>query len=169
MKSRVLGIDPGKADTGWGVIEFEMTSGKCRSMKCVDYGVIKTTPGVEDAYRLKFIFNEMMSLCKKHEPEFLSVEKLFFFKNRTTAMGVAEARGVVLMAGAKKNLEVCGYTPLEIKMTVTGSGKATKIQVQEMVKRILKMEEIPKPDDAADALGAAICCIRDLENGGLKR
>lgn len=150
MSNIVLGIDPGQADTGWGVIDGE---------RCLDYGVIRTSPDLEPSERLRVLFNEMLSIIDRFEPRALGVEGLYFFKNKKTAMRVAEARGVILLAGARKKLPIYSFTPLQVKMAMTGYGRASKKQVQEMVKEILKLDEVPKPDDAADALGVALCCV----------
>lgn len=149
MSKTVLGIDPGKAEVGWGVI---------KDMEVVDYGVIKTSSDLSTPERLRIVFNEMNSLIRRFEPDTMSVERLFFFKNKKTAMGVAEARGVILLSGARKNLEISSFTPMEIKMAVTGYGRASKQQVQKMIKKILKTKDLPQ-NDAADALGAALCHI----------
>jgi len=153
----ILGIDPGKAKLGWGVVEVGTSD-----LKCIDYGVIETSKELDDPERLKIIFNEMNSLMKRFKPDALAVETLYFFKNRKTAMGVAQSRGVVLLAGARKNLPLYEFTPLQAKMAITGYGRAEKKQVQEMVKKLLYMKDIPKPDDAADALAMAICCAREM-------
>ena len=153
----ILGIDPGKAKLGWGVVEAGNND-----LKCIDYGVIETSKELGDPERLKIIFNEMNSLIRRFKPDALAVETLYFFKNRKTAMGVAQSRGVVLLAGAKKKLSLYEFTPLQAKMAITGYGRAEKKQVQEMVKKLLYMKDIPKPDDAADALAMAICCSREM-------
>lgn len=149
----IVGIDPGLAATGFGVIK------KTKSvLECLDYGVIVTSPDEKTGQRLNRIFIEVSKLLKKYNPDILSVEKLFFFKNLKTAMPVSEAKGVILLAAAKKKIKVQELTPLQIKMGVCGYGRADKKQVQRMLKEILNLEKIPKPDDAADALGAAVCC-----------
>jgi len=151
----ILGIDPGKATTGWGVVK--KTGSK---LKCINYGAVETSKELEDAERLRILFNEVNGLIKKYNPKVLAVETLYFFKNQKTAMGVSQSRGVILLAGARKKLPSIGFTPLQVKMTVTGFGRANKSQVQKMVKELLKMDNIPKPDDAADALAVAICYTR---------
>jgi len=152
-----IGIDPGKAKLGWGVVEVGTSD-----LKCIDYGVIETSKELDDPERLKIIFNEMNSLIRRFKPDALAVETLYFFKNRKTAIGVAQSRGVVLLSGAKKKLPLYEFTPLQAKMAITGYGRAEKKQVQEMVKKLLYMKDIPKPDDAADALAMAICCAREM-------
>ncbi len=159
----ILGIDPGKADTGWGVVKSTKQKRKTK-LECVGYGVVKTEKELEDAQRLRLIFNKINSLIRKFEPEVAAVETLYFFKNRKTAMGVAQSRGVVLLSAARKELKVEGFTPLQAKMAITGYGRAKKSQVQKMVKKLLDMEEIPRPSHAADALAMAICYTRTNEH-----
>jgi crossover junction endodeoxyribonuclease RuvC len=148
---RILGIDPGTAILGFGVIEA--SKGKAT---LVDAGVIRTPPKQADAIRLQTIFEELTSIIAETKPTAMSVEKLFFAQNVTTAMTVSQARGVVLLAGQQAGLTVHEYTPLQIKQALTGYGRAEKKQIQEMVRVILQLKEIPKPDDCADALAAAI-------------
>jgi len=150
---RILGIDPGTGILGFGVVDAG-SNGKTR---LVDAGVIKTPPKQADSIRLLTIFDELSAIIKMHEPEAMSVEKLFFAQNVTTAMSVAQARGVVLLCGEQNNLELFEYTPLQIKQAITGYGRADKKQIQEMVRVILGLKEVPTPDDCADALAAAIC------------
>jgi crossover junction endodeoxyribonuclease RuvC len=148
---KIIGIDPGTGILGFGVIDY--TNGK---LTMIDAGVIRTPVKQDDAIRLETIFNELTEIIKETKPDVMSVEKLFFAQNVTTAMTVAQARGVVLLTGRQANLEIFEYTPLQIKQAVTGYGRAEKKQIQEMVKVILKLNQIPKPDDCADALAAAI-------------
>jgi len=148
---RILGIDPGTGILGFGVIDVER--GKLR---LVDAGVIRTPVKEDDAVRLQTIFEELTDIIVQTKPGEMSVEKLFFAQNVTTAMTVAQARGVVLLCGRQAGLHIAEYTPLQIKQTVTGYGKADKKQVQEMVRMHLGLKSVPKPDDAADALAAAI-------------
>lgn len=154
---RVLGIDPGTGILGFGVIDV-----KNGNNTLVDAGVIRTPVKQPDSDRLKTIFDELDQLIRELKPEVMSVEKLFFSQNVTTAMSVSQARGVVLLLGKQHNLELHEYTPGQIKMAITGYGKATKQQMQEMVRMHLKLKETPKPDDAADALAAAICCVMSI-------
>lgn len=154
---RILGIDPGTGILGFGVIDSQ--KGKTT---LVDAGVIKTPVKQEDSERLFTIYKELEELIKQHKPDVMSVEKLFFIRNITTAMSVSQARGVVLLLGKQHKLKLYEYTPLQIKQAVTGYGKAEKSQIQEMVKVILGLKSIPKPDDAADALAAAICCSTSM-------
>lgn len=154
MNKIILGIDPGTATTGFGVVKDNKGQ-----VEYVDCGCVITTKGVPSAERLLTIQNSLEILIKKYQPDIVAVEKLFFTKNITTAISVAEARGVVLVTAAKHNLEIVEYTPLQVKQTLTGYGKADKQQMQRMVKTILNLQNIPKPDDAADALAIAICAI----------
>jgi crossover junction endodeoxyribonuclease RuvC len=148
---RILGIDPGTGILGFGVIDVE--KGKA---KLVDAGVIRTPVKEDDAIRLHTIYDELTSIIADTKPAQMSVEKLFFAQNVTTAMTVAQARGVVLLTGKQAGLEIFEYTPLQIKQALTGYGRAEKKQIQEMVRVILQLKDIPKPDDCADALAAAI-------------
>jgi crossover junction endodeoxyribonuclease RuvC len=148
---RILGIDPGTGILGFGVIDSEKGN-----LRLVDAGVIRTPVKEDDAVRLQTIFEEITDIITDTKPTVMSVEKLFFAQNVTTAMTVAQARGVVLLAGQQAGLEINEYTPLQIKQALTGYGRAEKKQIQEMVRVILKLKVVPKPDDAADALAAAI-------------
>lgn len=154
---RILGIDPGTGILGFGVID--QAKGKTTF---VDAGVIKTPVKQEDSDRLFTIYEELEQIIKEHKPDVMAVEKLFFSRNITTAMSVSQARGVVLLLGKQHKLKLYEYTPLQIKQAVTGYGKAEKKQIQEIVKVILGLKSIPKPDDAADALAAAICCSASM-------
>jgi crossover junction endodeoxyribonuclease RuvC len=149
---RILGIDPGTGILGFGVID----SDKRGKLTLVDAGVIRTPVKEDDAVRLQTIFDELTQIIKETNPQAMSVEKLFFARNVTTAMTVAQARGVVLLCGKQAGLEISEYTPMQIKQAITGYGKADKKQMQEMVRVILNLKTVPKPDDAADALAAAI-------------
>jgi len=154
---RILGIDPGTGILGFGVIDVNHNN-----LELVDAGVIKTPVNQADSDRLETIFNELSEIIKDCKPEIIAVEKLFSTKNVTTAMSVAQARGVVLLLGKQHDMKLYEYTPPEIKQALTGYGKATKSQMQEMVRTVLKLKTIPKPDDAADALAAAICCSMNM-------
>ncbi len=149
---RILGIDPGTGILGFGVIEVNKNKAQL-----VDGGVIRTPVKEDDAVRLQTIFDELTDIIMKTTPVAMAVEKLFFAQNVTTAMTVAQARGVVLLCGKQAGLEIFEYTPLQIKQALTGYGRADKQQIQEMVRVILGLKDIPKPDDCADALAAAIC------------
>lgn len=149
--SKILGVDPGTGIVGFGVIETE--AGK---FKMLDGGVIRTPVKEQDSIRLKIIYDELSQIIRENKPDAIAVEKLFFAQNVTTAMSVAQARGVILLCGEQNGLEVFEYTPQQIKQGVTGYGKAEKYQLQEMVRTILRLKEVPKPDDCADALACAI-------------
>ena len=148
---RILGIDPGTGILGFGVID--VVKGKA---VLVDAGVIRTPVKEDDAVRLLTIYEELSEIIASTKPTIMSVEKLFFAKNVTTAMTVSQARGVVLLCGKQAGMEIHEYTPMQIKMAVTGYGKAEKKQIQEMVRVILGLETVPKPDDCADAIAAAL-------------
>ena len=155
---RILGIDPGTGILGFGVIDVS-PAGK---ISLVDAGVIRTPVHENDAVRLLIIYDELESIIKELKPSVMSVEKLFFARNVTTAMTVSQARGVVLLLGMQNDLNIHEFTPMQIKQAVTGYGKADKKQIQEMVRTLLQLKEIPQPDDAGDALAAAICCSMTL-------
>lgn len=143
----ILGIDPGTARLGWGVVSAETM---------VAYGCLETKVGRPEEERLSLLFTRLTKIIKKFKPDCLALEQLFFFKNQKTVISVAQARGVVLLAAARQKLPIFSYTPLQIKIALTGYGRADKNQVQQMVKAILKLSSIPRPDDAADALAVAI-------------
>lgn len=151
-KKRILGIDPGTGILGFGVVDC--TAG--RPLKMVTGGVITTPAHTPIEIRLEEIYNSIKDIIAETNPDEVSIEKLFFARNVTTAITVAEARGVVILAAQKAGLPIYEYTPLQIKQTLTGYGKADKKQMQEMVRIQLNLKEVPKPDDAADALAAAI-------------
>ncbi|MGB3946084.1 MAG: crossover junction endodeoxyribonuclease RuvC [Candidatus Saccharimonadales bacterium] len=148
---RIIGIDPGTGILGFGVID---TSGS--KSKLVTAGVITTPPHTPLDVRLEEIFDGLTEIIAETKPDIMCVEKLFFARNVTTAMSVASARGVAILTGRKAKLPIEEYTPMQIKQTLTGYGKADKKQVQEMVRQQLGLQQVPKPDDAADALAAAI-------------
>jgi crossover junction endodeoxyribonuclease RuvC len=158
----VIGIDPGTATTGFGLVQ-ENEDG---SLKVIDFGVIQTPPGIAMPERLLSLYERLKEILLLHRPQSGAVEKLFFQRNVTTAISVGQARGVALLALAQMNLPVMEYTPLEIKQAVAGFGGARKQQVQQMVKALLNMQDIPRPDDAADALAVAICHIH---SAGMQR
>lgn len=149
---RIIGIDPGMAITGYGIVE-ENNNG----IKVVDYGCIKTDSGLQISERIKIIYNNLKDIILKFKPEKAVIEKLYFNKNVKTAITVGEARGAAILAAANFGIEVIEYTPLEVKQAVTGYGRADKKQIQQMVKIMLNLKSIPKPDDTADALAVAIC------------
>ena len=148
---RILGIDPGTGRLGFGVIDVDGLR-----VSLVDAGVITTPAHTPHDERLEDIFDSLTDIIKQTRPEVVSIEKLFFSKNITTAMTVSEARGVALLVARQARLPIAEYTPNQIKQTLTGYGNADKKQMQEMVKLQLRLKEVPKPDDAADALAAAI-------------
>ena len=147
----ILGIDPGIGRCGWGVVEYEASK-----LKVVDYGSIETTPNGKIEERLLIISDEIMGFIKKYKPDVMSIEELFFGANSKTALVVGQARGVILLCAGEHKLPVAIYTPLQVKMALTGYGRADKAQIGQMVKIILKLDKIPKLDDTADALAIAI-------------
>ena len=149
----VLGIDPGLATVGYGVIKFENN----KDITLIDYGIISTKPDVPFARRLKLIADGILTLYDNFKPDAIAFEELFFNTNTTTAIPVAEARGVLIVACKQFVDRLFEYTPLQIKQALTGNGRAEKKQVQFMVKSILGLNAVPKPDDAADALAVALC------------
>lgn len=150
--TRIIGIDPGYAITGYGIID------KCgNKMTVVDYGAIETKAHTDFPVRLLAINDKMRYLLETYKPDLMSIEELFFYNNKTTAIGAAQARGVVVVEAARANIPVYEFTPQQIKLAVTGYGKADKNQVSDMVKRLLSLKECPKPDDVTDALAIAIC------------
>ena len=148
----ILGIDPGYAIVGWGVVRYESNR-----FKTLDFGAVTTPAGMHFADRLEKIYDGIDFLLSQYKPEALSIEKLFFNTNQKTAIDVAQARGVILLAAKKAGVEVFEYTPLQVKQSVVGYGRAEKKQVQEMTRVILNLNAVPKPDDTADALALAIC------------
>lgn len=149
-----LGIDPGTATTGFGIIEKKVESSKLTTLT---YGVIATDKRLSDAERLLILTNDLEVLIKKYKPDYAGVEKLFFATNAKTIIPVAQARGIVVMTLAKHGVPFAELTPLQVKSSMTGYGKAEKSQIQYMVQKTLGLKTIPKPDDAADALAIAIC------------
>ena len=169
---KILGIDPGVATTGWGVIEQVKSPASTRGrlstrggqkLKVKSCGCILTSKKCSQAERLLLIAKEIQKIIKMHQPDIVAIEKLFFSKNLKTAMAVSEARGAILTACASKGLPIYEFTPLEVKMAITGYGRAEKKQIQKMVKTILGLKDQPKQDDLADALACAICCSNSLK------
>lgn len=150
-----LGIDPGTATTGFGIIR--KTKNPKQEYDILEFGVISTPKTDSDSKRLKTIYEDLSEIIKKHKPNYMGIEKLFFTKNQTTAMTVSQARGIALLAGEQAKLPILEFTPLQVKNTLCGYGKADKKQVQSMVQQTFKLKNIPKPDDAADALAIALC------------
>ncbi len=149
----ILGIDPGTATTGFGVLKSQKNK-----LEVLGFGCIKTDKNLDMPERLDLIAKELKNIIKKYKPQIMAVEELFFFKNSKTVITVSQARGVILFVGKNQGLEICEYTPLQVKQAVVGYGRAEKRQVQQMVKSILGLKEVPKPDDTADALAIAVCC-----------
>lgn len=152
----ILGVDPGTATTGIGLINFKKSDRQ--QLTCLHYGVITTPAKMPLKDRLKILYDDLSEIIKEYKPTALSVESLYFFKNAKTVMAVSQARGIVLLLAAQKNIPIFEFTPLQAKIAVTGYGRAEKQQVQKMMKHLLNLEKAPKPDDAADALALAICC-----------
>lgn len=148
---RVIGIDPGTGITGFGIIDV-----KDGVYTLIDAGVVRTPAHTPQPERLETIYDNIGELLEEHHPQIMSIEKLFFTNNITTAMSVSEARGVVLLCAQQAQMQVYEYTPLQIKQSITGYGKADKQQVQEMVRVVMKLKEVPKPDDCADAIAVAV-------------
>lgn len=151
----ILGIDPGTATTGFGLIEYN--NNQKSEFKILEFGVISTSKNDSDDNRLKILYQDINYLLKKYKPSLMGIEKLYFTSNQKTAMTVSQARGVVLLAASLANLEISEFTPLQVKNTLCGYGKADKKQVQFMIKQTFGLKVTPKPDDAADALAIALC------------
>ncbi len=149
---KILGIDPGYAIVGYGVLDY-----KNNHFDVIDYGAILTDAKTPFNERLEIIYDRLSQLLALHEPDAMSVEKVFYNSNAKTVIDVSQARGVIMLAAQKNKVPVYEYTPLQVKQSVVGYGRAEKNQIQEMTKRILALEKIPKPDDTADALAMAIC------------
>ena len=152
---RILGIDPGYGITGFGVIETER--GQSRLLSC---GAITTPAGMDFSARLEIIYEDMRALLEKAKPDAVAIEELFFGQNVTTGIGVAQSRGVILLAIRQAGLTVTSYKPMQVKQALVGYGNATKHQMMDMTKRLLHLSEMPKPDDAADAIAIALCHAR---------
>jgi len=152
---RILGIDPGYGITGFGIVEAQR--GSCRLCGC---GAITTPAGMDFSARLEIIYEDMRKLLGTAKPDAVAIEELFFGQNVTTGIGVAQSRGVILLAIRQAGLPVYSYKPMQVKQAVVGYGNATKHQVQDMTRRLLHLEQLPKPDDAADAIAIALCHAR---------
>ena len=152
---RILGIDPGYGITGFGLIEAQR--GQYQLLNC---GAITTAPNTEFAWRLEVIYNDMVELLRVSQPEAVAIEELFFGQNVSTGINVAQSRGVILRAVRQAGVPIFEYKPMQVKQAVVGYGNATKHQVMDMTRRILRLEEVPKPDDAADAVAIALCHAR---------
>ena len=152
---RILGIDPGYGITGFGLIESDR--GENKLITC---GAITTPPGMDFSARLEIIYEDMRQLLEQAKPDAVAIEELFFGQNVTTGIGVAQSRGVILLAIRQAGLEVTSYKPMQVKLALVGYGNATKHQMMDMTKRLLKLPAMPKPDDAADAIAIALCHAR---------
>ena len=164
---RVLGIDPGYAIVGWGVVEYVGNR-----FTPIDFGAVTTQAGQPFEQRLERVYQGVLQVMQTYKPEALAIEQLFYQHNQTTVIGVAEARGVILLAAAQAGVPINEYTPMQVKQAVTGYGKAVKKQVQEMTRVFLHLQSVPKPDDTADALAMAIahchCSRSQLQNRPLR-
>ena len=149
---KILGIDPGYAIIGWGVLQYERGR-----FAPVDFGAVTTAAGTPFVERLQQIYTDLSLILAKHQPDAMAIEKLYFQNNQKTAIEVAEARGVILLAAQNAGVPIYEYTPLQVKSAVTGYGQAQKPQVMEMTRRLLRLQQVPRPDDTADALAIAIC------------
>lgn len=161
--TRVLGLDPGTATTGWAILEEK--NGK---ISAVAFGHISTSKNNTEEHRLLEISEDINSIIKKHKPTEAAVEKLFFFKNQKTIIQVGQSRGALLLTLAQKGVKVASYTPLQVKQAMTGYGRAEKQQVQLMAKSILNLKSLPKPDDVADAIAVALCHLNSRKLNNLK-
>lgn len=148
----IMGIDPGFAITGYGIVKYEVNK-----FSPIDYGAVTTDSSMELPKRLLLLYNGLTDIIKKFRPEAIAIEELFFNKNTKTALNVGHGRGVAVLAAAQSGIDVFEYTPLQVKQAVVGYGRAEKAQIQQMIKVILNLSEIPKPDDVADALAVAVC------------
>jgi crossover junction endodeoxyribonuclease RuvC len=152
---RILGIDPGYGITGFGLVDAQR--GQFRLLRC---GAITTPPNTDFSWRLEVIYNDMRQLLEVTKPDVVAIEELFFGQNVTTGIGVAQSRGVILLAVRQADVPIFQYKPMQVKQAVVGYGNATKHQVQDMTRRLLRLEKMPKPDDAADAIAIALCHAR---------
>ena len=152
---RILGIDPGYGITGFGLVDAQR--GQFQLLRC---GAITTPPNTDFSWRLEVIYNDMVELLRVTKPDVVAIEELFFGQNVTTGIGVAQSRGVILLAIRQAGIEIFSYKPAQVKQSVVGYGNATKHQVQDMTKRLLHLQAMPKPDDAADAIAIALCHAR---------
>ena len=149
---RIVGIDPGYGTTGFALLEADR--GRMQLVQC---GVITTPPGLDFPMRLEMLYRDMTELFDTGKPQVMAFEELFFGQNVTTGIGVAQARGVILLAAAQAGAPVCEYKPMQVKQALVGYGSATKHQMMDMTKRLLRLEKLPRPDDAADAIAIALC------------
>lgn len=158
---KILGIDPGTSLIGWGIIDPSTSSGPT----AVAFGILRTASNIPNRDRVATVFDFFSTLIAKHRPDIVALEKLFFFRNAKTVMAVSEIRGVLLLAAAHHSVEVREFTPLQVKLAISGYGRAGKDQVGKMVALILSLKSIPRPDDVADALALAICCANTVRYG----
>lgn len=163
----ILGIDPGTATTGFGVIK--QNKSKKAEFDILEFGVISTSKTDSDQKRLKILFDDLNFLIKKYKPEKIGVEKLFFTTNQKTAMTVSQARGIILLAAVNQDIDITEFTPLQVKNILCGYGKADKKQVQFMIKQTFGLKQTPKPDDAADALAIALCTAWSANKNLIKK
>lgn len=161
---RVIGIDPGTATTGWAIL-----TERENELQPIDYGHISTQKNLDDDVRILELSKDLEKIIRQYRPQEASVESLFFFKNKKTVISVAQARGSILLTLKQNNIKVFSYTPLQVKQALTGYGKAEKRQMQEMVKNILHLKEIPRPDDTADAIAMALCHFHSRKLVNLNR
>ena len=152
---RILGIDPGYGITGFGIVDAQR--GQYRLLRC---GAITTPPNTDFSWRLEVIYNDMVELLRVTQPDVVAIEELFFGHNVTTGIGVAQSRGVILLAIQQAGVPIYEYKPMQVKLSLVGYGNATKHQMQDMTKRLLHLQAMPKPDDAADAIAIALCHAR---------
>ncbi|MCX7779223.1 MAG: crossover junction endodeoxyribonuclease RuvC [Patescibacteria group bacterium] len=160
----ILGVDPGLARTGYGIIKVLHRGRAKKSYQVIDYGCLITPLELSTHFRLKKIYHDFKKIVKKYQPDLCIVEELFFAQNAKTAMKVGEARGIILLTLAEKNIPLLSLTPLQVKMGLTSYGRASKKQIQKIVKLLLSLKKNPQPDDAADALALAICGARLIKN-----
>ncbi|OQX71751.1 crossover junction endodeoxyribonuclease RuvC [Candidatus Parcubacteria bacterium 4484_255] len=153
----ILGIDPGYAITGYAIIKVDSQT---KLISLIDYGCILSSPKDIFSKRLLILYEKVEEIIEKYNPDKMAIEHIYFAKNVKTAVKVSEARGVIILAAVIKKIDVLGFTPLQVKQTLTGYGRASKNQIQQMVKNILKLKSIPRPDDAADALAIALTCAQ---------
>lgn len=156
----ILGVDCGFATTGWSIVEKDVTSRN--GFKLIDFGSIQTNSKMDFSDRLGVLYEGITDIITRHKPDEVALESLFYFKNQKTVINVGQARGVILLAAKHKNVKVTNYNPLQVKISVTGYGRAEKKQVQKMIQMIFGLKEIPKPDDAADAIAIAVCHLNSL-------
>lgn len=152
----ILGIDPGAAAVGYGLIQ---SKGLQKPFSLIDYGAIITPAHREVAFRLRLVEQNLSKIVKRHHPDVLSIESLYFFQNQKSIITVSQTKGVILLVAEKAQIPIYEFSPLEIKQTLTGYGRAEKKEIQEAVRRLLKLKKIPEPDHAADALGASLCFL----------